>query len=113
MLAIPPNPLFKVCEATPDTIKRQTMQNILTQSPSELSGWLFVSDIGKKTWKKVFCILRNSGFYYSSKGTSKVLIKYTFHIILLSDICLTGSSWQFNFLFQLFCAFSLVAPRPS
>ena len=72
MLAMPSDPHLKLCEATPDGIKRQTMHNILTQTPSELGGWLYVSDTGKKSWKKLYCILRNSGFYYSTKGTSKV-----------------------------------------
>ncbi|KAJ1175812.1 hypothetical protein NDU88_001097 [Pleurodeles waltl] len=37
----------------------------------EIHGYLHVKDNGKKSWKKMFFLLRRSGLYYSTKGTSK------------------------------------------
>jgi hypothetical protein len=38
----------------------------------ELEGFLNLKDGYKKSWKKVYIILRASGLYYSTKGKSKV-----------------------------------------
>lgn len=52
-------------------------KNILLQrlfdscTPPDIQGYLSMKE-GKKSWKKYFCVLRSSGLYYSSKGTSKV-----------------------------------------
>ena len=43
-----------------------------TSRVPELEGFLNLKDGYKKSWKKVYIILRASGLYYSTKGKSKV-----------------------------------------
>lgn len=43
-----------------------------TSRVPELEGFLNLKDGYKKNWKKVYCILRASGLYYSLKGKQKV-----------------------------------------
>ncbi|PIO39865.1 hypothetical protein AB205_0012250 [Aquarana catesbeiana] len=48
------------------------LQNFLNaNSCPEIQGFLYVKDVGKKSWKKLFICLRRSGLYCSIKGTSK------------------------------------------
>ena len=44
-----------------------------TSRVPELEGYLYLKDGYKKSWKKVYCILRASGLYYSTKGKQKVV----------------------------------------
>ncbi|KAL4636205.1 growth factor receptor-bound protein 14 isoform X2 [Arapaima gigas] len=47
----------------------QTFLNL--SSCPEIYGFLHAKEQGKKTWKKVYFVLRRSGLYFSNKGTSK------------------------------------------
>ncbi|XP_044600395.1 growth factor receptor-bound protein 7 isoform X2 [Equus asinus] len=48
------------------------IQNFLNAgSFPEIQGFLQLRGSGRKLWKRFFCFLRRSGFYYSTKGTSK------------------------------------------
>lgn len=38
----------------------------------EIHGYLHAKEQGKKSWKKWYFLLRRSGLYFSTKGTSKV-----------------------------------------
>lgn len=50
-------------------------QNFLNSSSCpEIQGYLHLKEPGRKSWKKLYMFLRRSGLYYSTKGTSKVLI---------------------------------------
>ncbi|XP_056390048.1 growth factor receptor-bound protein 14 isoform X2 [Hyla sarda] len=42
-----------------------------TNTYPEVHSYLYVSEKGKKSWKKLFFVLRRSGLYFSTKGTSK------------------------------------------
>ncbi|XP_043549827.1 growth factor receptor-bound protein 14-like isoform X3 [Chiloscyllium plagiosum] len=50
----------------------QLIQNFLNSSTyPEVHGYLHAREQGKKTWKKCYFVLRRSGLYFSTKGTSK------------------------------------------
>ncbi|XP_061675344.1 growth factor receptor-bound protein 10-like isoform X3 [Syngnathoides biaculeatus] len=50
----------------------QLLQSFLTTSSCpEIQGYLYVKEVGRKSWKKVYVFLRRSGLYCSTKGTSK------------------------------------------
>ncbi|XP_075685490.1 growth factor receptor-bound protein 14 isoform X3 [Rhinoderma darwinii] len=42
-----------------------------TTTYPEVHSYLYMSEKGKKSWKKQFFVLRRSGLYFSTKGTSK------------------------------------------
>lgn len=55
------------------TLTLSLLQNFLTSSSCpEIQGYLYVKEVGRKSWKKVLMFLRRSGLYCSTKGTSKV-----------------------------------------
>uniref|UniRef100_A0A673CMU4 Growth factor receptor-bound protein 10-like n=1 Tax=Sphaeramia orbicularis TaxID=375764 RepID=A0A673CMU4_9TELE len=61
----------------------QLLQNFLaTSSCPEVQGYLYVKEVGRKSWKKVYMFLRRSGLYCSTKGTSKE----PRHLQLLADL---------------------------
>ncbi|XP_077383413.1 growth factor receptor-bound protein 10-like isoform X2 [Festucalex cinctus] len=61
----------------------QLLQNFLaTSSCPEIQGYLYVKEVGRKSWKKVYMFLRRSGLYCSTKGTSKE----PRHLHLLADL---------------------------
>uniref|UniRef100_A0A3B5MQC4 Uncharacterized protein n=1 Tax=Xiphophorus couchianus TaxID=32473 RepID=A0A3B5MQC4_9TELE len=50
----------------------QLLQNFLSPSTCpEIQGYLYMKDVGRKSWKKVYMFLRRSGLYCSTRGTSK------------------------------------------
>eukprot|EP00057_Strongylocentrotus_purpuratus_P020754 XP_011675228.1 PREDICTED: growth factor receptor-bound protein 14 [Strongylocentrotus purpuratus] len=51
----------------------------------EIQGWLHIREGHKRSWKKHFCVLRESGLYYSSKGSSKDP-RHLNHFVQLSNI---------------------------
>lgn len=56
-------------------------QNFLAStSCPEIQGYLYVKELGRKSWKKVYLFLRRSGLYCSTKGTSKVMVARSFHL---------------------------------
>ncbi|XP_069591448.1 growth factor receptor-bound protein 14 [Ranitomeya imitator] len=42
-----------------------------TTTCPEVHSYLYMSEKGKKSWKKLYFVLRRSGLYFSTKGTSK------------------------------------------
>ncbi|XP_036998964.2 growth factor receptor-bound protein 14 isoform X1 [Artibeus jamaicensis] len=50
----------------------QILQMFLSSSTyPEIHGFLHAKEQGRKSWKKVYFLLRRSGLYFSTKGTSK------------------------------------------
>ncbi|XP_030077836.1 growth factor receptor-bound protein 7 isoform X4 [Microcaecilia unicolor] len=50
----------------------ELIQNFLNSgSCPEIQGYLHLKEMGKKVWKRLYFLLRRSGLYYSTKGTSK------------------------------------------
>uniref|UniRef100_A0A8C6UUE1 Growth factor receptor-bound protein 10b n=1 Tax=Neogobius melanostomus TaxID=47308 RepID=A0A8C6UUE1_9GOBI len=68
-----PEHMVAWCQETNRTIPpSQLLQNFLaTSSCPEVQGYLYVKEMGRKSWKKVYMFLRRSGLYCSTKGTSK------------------------------------------
>ncbi|XP_034031164.1 growth factor receptor-bound protein 10 isoform X3 [Thalassophryne amazonica] len=61
----------------------QLLQNFLaTSTCPEIQGYLYVKEVGRKSWKKLYMFLRRSGLYCSTKGTSKE----PRHLQLLADL---------------------------
>ncbi|XP_072316219.1 growth factor receptor-bound protein 10 isoform X2 [Eucyclogobius newberryi] len=83
-LAFFPEHMIAWCQETNRTIPpSQLLQNFLaTSSCPEVQGYLYVKEIGRKSWKKVYMFLRRSGLYCSTKGTSKE----PRHLQLLADL---------------------------
>ncbi|XP_061464592.1 growth factor receptor-bound protein 14 isoform X2 [Rhineura floridana] len=53
----------------------QILQMFLSSSTyPEIHSYLHAKEQGKKTWKKMYFLLRRSGLYFSTKGTSKILL---------------------------------------
>lgn len=50
----------------------QILQMFISSSTyPEIHGFLHAKEQGKKSWKKIYFLLRRSGLYFSTKGTSK------------------------------------------
>ncbi|XP_036394777.1 growth factor receptor-bound protein 10 isoform X2 [Megalops cyprinoides] len=79
-----PEQMITWCQETNSTIPpSQLLQNFLnSNSCPEIQGFLYVKEMGRKSWKKLYVFLRRSGLYFSTKGTSKE----PRHLQLLSDL---------------------------
>ncbi|KAJ8415693.1 hypothetical protein AAFF_G00402500 [Aldrovandia affinis] len=79
-----PEQMIAWCQETNSTIPpSQLLQNFLNSSSCpEIQGFLYVKEMGRKSWKKLYVFLRRSGLYVSTKGTSKE----PRHLQLLSDL---------------------------
>ncbi|XP_013929203.1 PREDICTED: growth factor receptor-bound protein 14-like [Thamnophis sirtalis] len=59
-------------ESNGTTNHAQILQMFLSSTAyPEIHGYLHFKEQGKKTWKKMYFLLRRSGLYFSTKGTSK------------------------------------------
>lgn len=79
-----PEHMVAWCQETNGTIPpSQLLQNFLDASSCpEIQGYLYVKELGRKSWKKLYMFLRRSGLYCSTKGTSKE----PRHLQLLADL---------------------------
>uniref|UniRef100_A0A3B4FWN3 Growth factor receptor-bound protein 10-like n=1 Tax=Pundamilia nyererei TaxID=303518 RepID=A0A3B4FWN3_9CICH len=77
-----PEHMVAWCQETNHAIlPSQLLQNFLaTNSCPEIQGHLYMKDVGRKSWKKVYMFLRRSGLYCSTKGTSKVTAARSIHL---------------------------------
>uniref|UniRef100_A0A4W5NS89 Growth factor receptor bound protein 10 n=1 Tax=Hucho hucho TaxID=62062 RepID=A0A4W5NS89_9TELE len=79
-----PEHMVAWCQETNGAIPpSQLLQNFLNSSSCpEIQGFLYVKEMGRKSWKKLYVFLRRSGLYFSTKGTSKE----PRHLQLLADL---------------------------
>uniref|UniRef100_A0A8C7VKE7 Growth factor receptor-bound protein 10b n=1 Tax=Oncorhynchus mykiss TaxID=8022 RepID=A0A8C7VKE7_ONCMY len=79
-----PEHMVAWCQETNGAIPpSQLLQNFLnSNSCPEIQGFLYVKEMGRKSWKKLYVFLRRSGLYFSTKGTSKE----PRHLQLLADL---------------------------
>ncbi|XP_053350083.1 growth factor receptor-bound protein 10 isoform X3 [Clarias gariepinus] len=79
-----PEQMVAWCQESNGTIPpSQLLQNFLnSNSCPEIQGYLYVKEMGRKSWKKPYVFLRRSGLYYSTKGMSKE----PRHLQLLADL---------------------------
>ncbi|KAL7886847.1 hypothetical protein AOLI_G00045680 [Acnodon oligacanthus] len=71
-LYFPENMISDSTDAKAEISSSQLIQSMLKcGSCPEIQGYLHVREAGKKSWKKLYFILRRSGLYCSSKGSSK------------------------------------------
>ncbi|KAF5903993.1 growth factor receptor-bound protein 10 isoform X1, partial [Clarias magur] len=79
-----PEQMVAWCQESNGTIPpSQLLQNFLnSNSCPEIQGYLYVKEMGRKSWKKMYVFLRRSGLYYSTKGMSKE----PRHLQLLADL---------------------------
>ncbi|KAI7806956.1 putative growth factor receptor-bound protein 10 [Triplophysa rosa] len=72
------------CQETNGTIPPSQLLQIFLNSSScpEIQGYLHVKEMGRKSWKKLYVLLRRSGLYISTKGMSKE----PRHLQLLADL---------------------------
>ncbi|CAL8248596.1 unnamed protein product [Lota lota] len=79
-----PEHMVAWCQETNGTIPPSLLlQNLLAASSyPEIQGHLYVKEVGRKSWKKLYMFLRRSGLYCSTKGTSKE----PRHLQLLADL---------------------------
>ncbi|XP_047216856.1 growth factor receptor-bound protein 10 isoform X2 [Girardinichthys multiradiatus] len=79
-----PEHMVAWCQESNHTIPpSQLLQNFLSPSTCpEIQGYLYMKEVGRKSWKKVYMFLRRSGLYCSTKGTSKE----PRHLQLLADL---------------------------
>ncbi len=61
-------------ESKRTNILNEFFQNIGSPVP-DIEGPLYIKSESKKSWKKYYCILRQSGLYYIPKGKNKVNFK--------------------------------------
>ncbi|XP_030638173.1 growth factor receptor-bound protein 10 isoform X2 [Chanos chanos] len=79
-----PEQMVAWCQETNGPIPpSKLLQNFLNSSSCpEIQGYLYVKEMGRKSWKKLYVFLRRSGLYFSTKGTSKE----PRHLQLLADL---------------------------
>ncbi|XP_048880989.1 growth factor receptor-bound protein 10 isoform X2 [Brienomyrus brachyistius] len=79
-----PEHMVAWCQDTNRSIPpSQLLQNFLNSSCyPEIQGFLYLKEVGRKSWKKLYVCLRRSGMYFSTKGTSKE----PRHLQLLADL---------------------------
>ncbi|XP_056618026.1 growth factor receptor-bound protein 10 isoform X3 [Triplophysa dalaica] len=79
-----PEQMVAWCQETNGTIPpSQLLQNFLNSSSCpEIQGYLHMKEMGRKSWKKLYVLLRRSGLYISTKGMSKE----PRHLQLLADL---------------------------
>ncbi|KAM4568747.1 growth factor receptor-bound protein 10-like isoform 2-T2 [Fundulus diaphanus] len=79
-----PEHMVAWCQESNHTIPpSQLLQTFLSPSTCpEIQGYLYMKEVGRKSWKKLYMFLRRSGLYCSTKGTSKE----PRHLQLLADL---------------------------
>lgn len=100
--------IYKIDDSQRNRIIGEFFQNIGSSVP-EVEGNLYFKVESKKSWKKFYCVLRQSGLYYSAKSKTKKDMQCLFNFDKLD--LYYGIDWKKEFKAPTDFCFALKYPQ--